>query len=38
MEVFGEGLEALKEVETPQEDQQSQLTWAHGDSQKLNHQ
>ena len=38
MEESGEGLRDPKEKETPQEDQQSQLTWTLGGSQRLNHQ
>ena len=39
MEVIGEGLRALKGVETQQEDQQSQLIWTLDtqSSQRLNH-
>jgi len=33
-----EGLKAVKEMETPQEDQQSQLTWTSDSSQKLSQQ
>lgn len=35
---LGEGLKTLKGVETPQEDQPSQLTWTLGGSQRLSHQ
>ena len=38
MEVLGEGLKTLKMTGTPQEDQQSQLTWTLGGSQRLSHQ
>jgi hypothetical protein len=31
-------IEALKRIGTPQEDQQSQLTWTPGSSQRLSHQ
>lgn len=33
-----DGIEPARGVKTPQEDLQSQLTWVHGGSQKLNHQ
>jgi hypothetical protein len=38
MELFREGMRALKAIGTPQEDQQSPLTWTLGGSQRLNHQ
>ena len=38
MEDLGEGLQALKDIETPQEDQQCQLTWTPMRSQRLSHQ
>ncbi|EDL37377.1 mCG1046215, partial [Mus musculus] len=38
VEELWEGLQALKEIGTLQEDQQSQLTWTTRGSQKLNHQ
>jgi hypothetical protein len=38
MEVLGEGLKALKVMATPQEDQQCQLTWTTGSSQRLSYQ
>ena len=38
MEEMGEGLKDSKRTGTPQEDQQSQLTWTLGGSQRLNHQ
>ena len=34
----GEGLRELEGSREPQEDPQSQLSWAHGGSQRLNHQ
>ena len=37
MEELKEGLKALKGMGTPQEDQQSQLTWISGSSQRLSH-
>jgi hypothetical protein len=37
MEELGEGLRDLKRTGTPQEDQQSQLSWTFGGSQRLNH-
>ena len=37
-EELGEGLKALQGMGIPQEDQQSQLTWTSGISQKLIHQ
>lgn len=38
VEESGEGLRELEGSRTPQEDLLSQLTWAHGGSQRLNHQ
>ena len=38
MDELVEGLGALKVIETPQENQQTQLIWALGGSQRLNHQ
>jgi hypothetical protein len=38
MEEFREELRAMKGIGTPQEDQQSPLTWTLGGSQRLNHQ
>ena len=38
MEELEEGLKGLKGMGTPQEDQQSQLTWTPGSSQRLSHQ
>jgi hypothetical protein len=38
MEELGKGLRAPKEIGTPQEEQQSQLTWTLGGSQRLSHQ
>jgi hypothetical protein len=38
VEELVEGLRDLKEIGTPQEDQQSQLTYSLGGSQRLNHQ
>jgi hypothetical protein len=38
MEGLGEILRAPKEIGTPQEDQQSQLTWIIGCSKRLSHQ
>jgi hypothetical protein len=38
MEEWGKVLKALKGMGTPQEDQQSQLTWSSGSSQSLSHQ
>jgi hypothetical protein len=38
MEELGERLHALKGIEIPQEDQQSQLNWTLGSSQRLSHQ
>jgi hypothetical protein len=35
---LGEGLKEMKERATPLEDQQSQLTWTPGSSQRLSHQ
>ena len=36
VEELGEGLRDLKEIGTPQEDQQNQLMWTVGASQRLN--
>jgi hypothetical protein len=38
MEELREGLKALKGIGTPQEDQQCQLTWTLGSSQRLSYQ
>jgi hypothetical protein len=38
MKEVGEGLKALKGIETRQEDQLNQLTWTPGNSQRLSHQ
>jgi hypothetical protein len=38
MEELGKRLKALKEIATPQEDQQYLLTWTPGSSQRLSHQ
>ena len=37
-EELGEGLVGPKKTTTPQEDQENQLTWTFGDSQRLDHQ
>jgi hypothetical protein len=37
MEELKEGLKTLKGIGTPQEDQQSPLTWLLGGSQRLSH-
>ena len=38
MKELGEGLKNSEVIGSPQEDQQSQLTWTFGDSQRLSHQ
>ena len=38
MEELGEGLRDPEGIASPQEDQQNQLTWTFGGSQRLNHQ
>ena len=38
LQKLGESLRGLKRTGTPQEEQQSQLTWTLGGSQRLNHQ
>ena len=38
MEEMGKGLKALNQMGSLQDDQQSQLTWTSGSSQKLSHQ
>ena len=38
MEELGEGLKELKGMTTPKKDQQFQLTWTLGSSQRLSHQ